>query len=254
VAGISLSRRGIALVVAVVLAAVATVALVSYVQSAHSKSLPHPVTAYVAKQNIAAGTDAASIISKGLIETKTVDQSVVPVGAIASLNEIQGKNTAVDISQNEIILGSRFVQPGVSAGPGTPLLTIPAGLQAVSVEVATIPGVANFIQAGDKVSIILQLSVPTGANPGVLVKYLLQNVQVLQVGQRVIVPPANGQPGGAAVSQVAGKVDLTVAVTPIQAEKLVLGTLQGQLYFTLVPPNQKATNTPGRTIRNEFAR
>jgi Flp pilus assembly protein CpaB len=226
------------------------VALVSYVQSAHSKSLPHPVTAYVAKQNIAAGTDAASVISQGLIETKTVDQSVVPAGAISSLNEIQGKNAAVDISQNEIILGSRFVAPG-TATSGGPLLSIPPNLQAVSVEVATIPGVANFIQAGDRVSIILQLAVPT---TGTLVKYIVQDVTVLQVGQRVIVPPANGQPGGASVQQTTGKVDLTLAVNANQAEKLVLGTLQGTLYFTLVPQGQKAFNTPGRTVKNEFAR
>jgi len=248
-----MSRRGIALIVAVVLAAVATVALVSYVQSAHSKSLPHPVTAYVAKQNIPVGTDAASIISKGLVETKTVDQSVLPVGAITSLNDIQGKQAAIDIAQNEIILSTRFVAPG-TATQGGPLLNIPVGQQAVSVEVATIPGVANFIQPGDHVSIILQLNVPTGANAGLLVKYLLQDVTVLQVGQRVIVPPANGQPGGAQVLATAGKVDLTLAVTAVQAEKLVLGTLQGTLYFALVPQDQKPQNTPGRTVKNEFAR
>jgi pilus assembly protein CpaB len=255
VAGISLSRRGIALVVAVVLAAVATVALVSYVQSAHNKGLAHPVTAYVAKQNIAAGTDAASIISQGLIETKTVEASTVPPDAIKSLNDIQGKRAAINLSQNEIILTTRFVSP-TEAGQiaGAPLLNIPVGFQAISVEVSTIPGVANFIQAGDTVSVIAQVTVPTGPNPGAFVKYLLQNVKVLQVGQRVIVPPANGQPGGAAVQQVAGKVDLTLAVSPGQAEKLTLATLQGTLYFTLVPQGQKAAITSGRTAKNEFGK
>ena len=251
-AGISLSRRGIALIVAVVLAAVATVALVSYVQSAHNKGLPHPVTAYVAKQAIGAGTSATDIINKGLIETKTVDQAVVPVGAITSLNDIAGKQAGVDIAQGEIVLAQRFVAPGAAQTPGAPLLAIPPGLQAISVEVGTIPGVANFIQAGDHVSIILQLANTAGQPP--LVKFLLQNVQVLQVGTRVIVPPANGQPGGAAIQQTAGKVDLTVAVNAINAEKLALATLQGTLYITLVQPGQKPALTPGRTTKNEFSR
>ena len=252
-AGISLSRRGIALIIAVVLAAVATVALVSYVQSAHSKSLPHPVTAYVAKQNIPAGTDAATIQSKGLIETKTVDQSVLPVGAITSVADIQGKVASIDIAQNEIIVATRF-RLLTETGPGTQLLTIPTGFQAISVEVSTIPGVANFIQPNDKVSILVQLPLATAAQNTNQVRFLLQDVQVLQVGQRVITAPVNGQPAGSAVQQLAGKVDLTLAVTPAQAEKLGFAILNGTVYFTLVPPSDKPIATPGRSLKNEYAR
>ena len=256
-AGLSLSRRAIALIVAVVLAAVATVALVSYVQSAHSNRLPHPVTAFFAKQLIPAGTDAATIISKGLIGTKTIDKADVPDGAISSLTDIQGKTAEVDIQQNEIIIASRFVQPGQGTGTGTTgpeLLGLQAGFQAVSVEVSTIPGVANFIQPGDTVSLIVQLTQTTARGQQATVKYLLQNLKVLQVGTRVITPAQNGQPAGASVQSTAGKVDLTLAVTPNQAEKLVYATLNGQLYFGLVHPGDKPVGTPGRTSANEFAR
>jgi len=253
VAGISLSRRAIALIIAVVLAAVATVALVSYVQSAKNKDVVNPVTAFVAKQNIAAGTDAATIISRGLIETKTVPSSVVPTGAISSLTDIQGKNTTVDIAQGEVILATRFAAPGTQAIGGQPFV-IPPGFQAISVEVATIPGVANFISPGDTVSVLAQFNIPTGNNPGQRVQFLLQNVKVLQLGTRVIVPPANGQPATVSVQQAGGRVDLTLAVTAGQAEKVAFATLQGTLYFTLVPTGQKAVATPGRTIKNIFAR
>jgi len=258
VAGISLSRRAIALIVAVILAAVAVVALVAYVQSAHSKRLLHPVTAFFAKQTIPAGTDAATIISKGLIGTKSIDQSDVPTGAIASLTDIQGKQATVDIQQNEIIIASRFSVPGQNpAGNGTTgpgLLGLQAGFQAVSVEVNTIPGVANFIQAGDTVSLIVQLASTGASGQTIQVKYLLQNLKVLQVGARVLVPAQNGQPAGASVQNPSGKVDLTLAVTPVQAEKLVFATLNGTLYFGLVHPGDKIANTPGRTGKNEFSR
>ena len=251
-AGVSLSRRAIALIVAVVLAAVATVALVSYVQSAHNNGVIKPVTAYVAKQGIPAGTSSTDIINKGLIETKTVPQSVVPVGAIGSLNDIQNKQTSVDIAAGEIILSTRFVNPGqVTPGSTTQLLNIPAGLQAISIEVSTVPGVANFIQQGDHVNLILQL---TQGTQGPIVKFLLQNILVLQVGTRVLVPPANGQPGGSSVQQTTGKVDLTLAVGAKDAEKVALATLQGTVYFTLVRSDYKPVGTPGRTVRNEFAR
>ena len=249
-----MSRRAIALIVAVVLAAVATVALVAYVQSAHNKGLPSPVSAYVAKSPIGAGTSAADAISRGLIETKTIDRSILPVGAIVSLADIQGKSAAIDIAQGEVILASRFVTPGSQQTPGAPLLDIPAGQNAISVEVSTIPGVANFIQPGDHVSMIVQLSTGTGGTQTAQVKFLLQNVLVLQVGTRVLTPPANGQPGGASVVQTGGKVDLTLAVTPKDAEKVALATLQGTLYFTLVRPDFKPIGTPGRTAKTEFSK
>jgi hypothetical protein len=56
------------------------------------------------------------------------------------------------------------------------------------------------------------------------------------------------------VQQAAGKVDLTIAVTAAQAEKVAFATLNGTLYFTLLPPGAKPANTPGRNLRNEFAR
>src|SRR5205807_8639271 len=106
----------------------------------------------------------------------------------------------------------------------------------------------------DRLSIPVQLPVATGSANANQVKFLLQIVQVIQVGTRVIVPPANGQPGGSSVQQAAGKVDLTLAVTAAQAEKLAFATLNGALYFTLVPPGQKSINTPGRNLKNEYSR
>jgi pilus assembly protein CpaB len=254
VAGISMSRRTIALVVAIVLAAVAAVALVSYVTSVKNNAVRggEAVQVFVAKEQIPAGTSGDSIISQGLIERATVPRNVVAVGAIGSLSEIQGKVAAVTILQGETIVAPRFVAPG-QATPGGQLLAIPKGYQAISVEVPTIPGVANFVQAGDVVSILAQLTIPTGANPGPRVQFLLQKVRVLQVGTRVIAPAANGQGTTSSVQQAAGKVDLTLAVKPKQAEKVAFAVLQGQLYFTLVPPDQPTGSTPGRTIRNAFA-
>jgi Flp pilus assembly protein CpaB len=253
VAGISMSRRTLALVVALVLAAAAAVALYSYVTGEKNKAVGQgkAVQVFVAKEDIPAGTSAADINSKGLIGTAIVSQSTVASGTIGSLQDIAGKVTAVQIFKGEQILAARFVSPGQTVAGGT-LITIPKGFQAMSVEVSTIPGVANFIQPGDNVSIILQLTVPNKTSP--FVHFLLQNVKVLQVGTRVIVPATGDQAATSSVQQAAGKVDLTLAVTARQAEKLALGTLQGTLYFTLVPPGGKSVTVPGRDTRNEFGR
>jgi pilus assembly protein CpaB len=254
VAGISMSRRTIALVVAIVLAAVAAVALVSYVTGVKNDAVRggEAVQVFVAKEQIPAGTSGDSIISQGLIDQKTVPRNVVITGAIGSLSEIQGKVAAVTILQGDQIVTARFVAPG-QVTQGGQLLAIPKGFEAMSVEVTTIPGVANFIQPGDTVSILAQLTINTGSNPGPRVQYVLKNVKVLQLGTRVVAPAANGQGPTASVQQAAGKVDLTLALTSRAAEKLAFAVLQGQVYFTLLPPGGKSASTPGRTIRNIFA-
>src|SRR6266516_2945543 len=250
-----MSRRTIALVAAIVLAAVATVALISYVQSANKNRSngQRYVAVFVAKDVIPQGTSGDTAISQGLITQIKVPQLARTDGAIGSLQEIKGEVALVDIQKNEQIIASRFVSPE-NAGPGR--LVIPTGLQAVSVQVAIPPGVAGFIKQGDTVSVIAQITVPkpggtAAAATSPTVRYLLQNVKVLAIGQFTVTTATNGSTT-ATTQQTAGQVLVTLAVSPIQAEKLVLANLQGQLYFTLLPsPPGKPANTPGRTTSNE---
>ena len=109
-----MSRRTIALVAAIVLAAVATVALISYVQSrGNSKEVQKTLVAvFVAKDVIPQGTSGDTAISQGLITQIKVPQLARVDGAIGSLQEIKGEVAAVDIQKNEQILTSRFVAPG----------------------------------------------------------------------------------------------------------------------------------------------
>jgi len=251
-----MSRRTIALVAAIVLAAVATVALISYVQGRGNKKASQGtlVTVFVAKDVIPQGTSGDTAISQGLINTIKVPLLARVDGAIGSLQEIKGEVASVDIQKNEQILTSRFVAPGTAGNT----LAIPTGFEAVSVQVAIPPGVAGFIKTNDSVSVIAQVAVPkTGALAAATtptVKYLLQNVKVLAVGQFTVTTAANGSTTST-TQQTAGQVLLTLAVTPVQAEKLVLANLQGQLYFALLPAQPgKPANTPGRTTSNEFSK
>jgi pilus assembly protein CpaB len=252
VANIQMSRRTIALVVAIVLAAVATVALVSYITSVKNKEIGkgQAVQVFVAKENIPAGTSGDDIISRGLIQQQTVPKVVVASGAIGSLSDIQGKVAAVNILQGEQIVLPRFVAPG-QATQGGQLIAIPKGFQAISIEVSTVPGVSGFVQVGDRVSILAQLTIPTGTSPGPKVQFLLQNIQVLQIGRRVITQ-VNGQ-NQASTQNTGNSIDFTLAVSPTQAEKIAFANFQGELYFTLVPPNAPGAKTNGRTIKNAFS-
>jgi len=257
-----MSRRTIALVVAIVLAAVAAVALVSYVQSVNNKNRrnSNPVTVFVAKAVIPAGTSGDSAISQGLIKDLVIPLSARTDGAISSLDQIKGKVAAVDIQTNEQILISRFNAPGTigaSGATGAIRLGVPSNLQAISIQVGVPPGGAGFIQVGDTVSVLadMDISIINGPALGHTVGYVAQDVKVLAVGQlQTVAPTTPGQSQSQQTQQPSNQILVTLAVNPAQAQRLVLGTLDGQLYFTIVPANQKPANVLGRNKNGIFGR
>jgi pilus assembly protein CpaB len=241
-------RRGVALGIAVGLGALATIGIAGYVGSIESRALKgiEAVEAFVAKEIIPAGMSGPNIISGGLIARQPIPKAVLAEGSIRSLNDIKDKISSVTILKGEQILLARFAAPGGTKG----VLPIPADRQALSVEVAIPPGVAGYIRAGDRVSIIAQLE---GSGPGgeARVQYLLQSIEVLAIGQRVATEGQEQKSGGIGSQQ--GRVLMTLALTPVEAEKLVLSVLRGQVYFTLLPPDQQPVSTPGRTARDAFS-
>jgi pilus assembly protein CpaB len=254
VAAVSMSRRTVALVVAVALAALATIALISYVRGLEDKAFEgtETVDVFVAKQDIPAGVTGDTVSQQGLVERRTVPAKVRPEGAIASLQEISGRVAAVQIFKDEIIVRQRFVAPGAAVKG---VLPIPPGKQAISVAISGAPGVAGFVQPGDQVSLIVQSQRGPQGQPGPFVHYLLQNLDVLAVGTRVVTAGAGLAPsqGQAAQGQEQGTGIFTFAVTPAQAEQIVFAVLNTQLYFTLLPANSQPAETPGRTILNLFS-
>lgn len=237
-------KRWIALVGAVVLAGVGTLALVSYVRGIESRTLEGAqlIETFVAKDTIAAGVVGAAAVSDGLIVKQAMPRKMVPEGVIQSLKEIENRVASVDILKGEQILGERFVRPAEARG----LLPIPPDRQAMSIELAAQTGVAGFVQQGDRVSIIAQLEEPEPK-----AQFLMQDIQVIAVGQRVA-EAGEGESGDKQVQQNQQKVLMTLAVTPGEAEKLAYAMFQGQLYFTLLPRDHKAGPAGGSTARNIF--
>jgi pilus assembly protein CpaB len=253
-----MSRRTLALVLAVALALLATLALYSYIRGIEDDALKgsEPVEVFVAKQDISAGVSGDTAGSQGLIERRTVPAKVRPTGAITSLTEISGKIAIVQIFKDEIIVSPRFQVPGAAAAR---VLPIGEGKQAISLQVGQVPGVAGFIQPGDRVSLIVQAAQRPGAtatarNTGPFVHFLMQNMDVIAVGSRVAAQTATAATPTDQAAQQAACCVLTFAVTPAQAEIIAFAALNTQMYFTLLPDaKQPPANTPGRQLTNLFS-
>lgn len=248
----TLSRRGVSLVVALLLAAFATAAWVSYVRSIERRAVDGnaSVQIYLAGDVIPAGTTAEAADAKKLFVKTPVPKRLVAEGAVTELPQLRGSVASVTILKGEQIVRSRFTSPEQAAR----LLQIPEGLQAMSVEVAAPPGVGGFVQPLDHVSVIAKASPPNGEP---VVRFLLQDVKVLAVGTRtsVAAPPSGSREAAREEQQEPQSTDrllMTLAVSPFQAEQLAFAVMEGQVYFTLLPPGQKPAGTPGRTAGSLF--
>jgi pilus assembly protein CpaB len=257
------NTRVIAIVLAVLLAGIAAVALLSYVRGVETRTQQEyePVDAFVATERIAAGTSAEAAVAGGQIEPRAIPQASLPANAVGALTQIEGTVAIVDILPGEVIVADRF---GESTAAPRGLREIPQDKEAISVQVGVVQGVAGFISPGDQVSVIAELQQPAAEVPddeegqpdgeGTVVRYLLQDVEVLAVGRRVI------QEGEDQVQQTE-QVLMTLALEPEDAERLVFAFNNGSLHFTLLPPAtedpdepglDRPVATPGRTAETIF--
>ena len=263
-AAISMSRRTIALVIAIVLAAVATIALLSYVQGLEDEAYQGAelVQVFKASDVIPSGVSGTSAESQGLIESAEVPAEFRPATAITSLTQITQLVASTDIPAGEILILDRWVAPG-QQGSG---LSVPPNRVAMSMEVDIPPGVAGFIRQGDRISVIAHLQVAqlraqvnaqgTQATANLTpsrAQFVVQNIEVLSVGRRVITVTEEGSQGETTETPT-DRVLVTVAVRPADAERLVFSVLEGDIYFTLLPEGFEPVDTPGRTGRNVFPR
>jgi pilus assembly protein CpaB len=238
--------RVVAVLVAVALAAAATAALVAYADGADRRAIANqqPVLVYVARARIPAGTSGEDAQNRGLIERATLPRRAVAGGAVRSLEQLGGRVAAVDIVPGEQLLAARWV--GRGEAPGGRLLAIPMGHQAVSIALDPTRQVSGFVTPGDRVSVVVSLSLPKGGRSQRTSRFLLQDVQVLAVGATAQEGRRVGQGRNQSLSAV------TLAVRPADVERVVFAAENGSLYLSLLPPGQRPVPSGGRTIDNEF--
>lgn len=220
---------------------------------------------YVAAGGIPQGMTAQTAVQSNLIESDQVPAANVPEGAITQLEQISGLVATAPILPGEIIQSARFDDPTVASAT----IEVPPDRVAMSIQVPVPEGVAGYLTPGDRIAIIGHLEVQVGDTPVVSPdgevlleadgatdqqapqsRYVASDVQVLGVGQRVIVTDDQGNQGDQV--QQSEQVLITVGVSPEDAERLAYMHYQGQMYFTLLPDGLELPDTPGRTADTVF--
>ncbi len=149
----------------------------------------------------------------------------VPPGSFSTIEELVGDESERRVALRAIEINEPVLKTKISGfGGRASLSTILAPeMRASTIRVNDINGVAGFVLPGDHVDIMLTRSAGGGKGGSLLTDILLQNVKVLAIDQ-----DANEDRAQPAVVKA-----VTLEVTPVQAQKLVLAQRLGQLSLAL---------------------
>ena len=242
-----MQSRVLAILVAVVLALVATAALVVYVNGADRRAISGqtPRMVWVAATPIPAGTSGLTAINTKLIKQVEVPSKNIVPGAVLSETQIQNRYAAVDLEAGEQLLQKRWV--GAEDVAGGRLLPIESGYQALSIGLDAVRQVAGFVTPGDRVSLVLTMKRGDRDKS----QFMLQDIQVLAVGSTALANAA-AQGGGGRVNQGKGQgAAVTLSIPQDRVERVVYAAEHGSIYMTLLARGAKPlSNTDGATADN----
>lgn len=223
-----MSRQSlIALGVAIVLGLAAVFGANTFLNRSQRRAYEGATTKVaVAAAPLAFGTD----ITPDKIRFVDYPNTSIPPGAFTNNAQLlpDGKKRValMPIAVNEPILPNKISAAGAGASIAA---LLPDGMRATTVRINDVSGVAGFIQPNDSVDVLITRQLQGEGGNQQVTDVLLQNVHVLAIGQNS--KDANGQPILAKTA--------TFAVSPIDAQKLALGSQVGDLSLVLRKPGEQ---------------
>jgi pilus assembly protein CpaB len=146
------NRRVLGVVLALVLAAVGTWAIVQYVRSADERAREgtERVTVLEVERTVPEGTPAEALDE--YLTTTDVERDNVAAGALADLDPVAGLVTATELVIGEQVLASRFVTEETLAARSS--FDVPPGLLEVTFTVSPERAVGGALVPGDLVAFV----------------------------------------------------------------------------------------------------
>jgi pilus assembly protein CpaB len=246
-----MGRRTLLLIAALVVAALGTTGVFLYVNGVDERAqagLKKKII-LVANSPITAGTTAQKAYDDGALERREFWQkSIEGLDALSDISGIADQVALANIAPGSPIVAGLFGEPG-----SVSQLPIPEDKSAVSIQLSDPERVAGFVEPGSRVAVYLTFQETNGANAGLTTtRALLPEVEVIAVGQTTLVPTTTGT-GETAQTEQIPKTILTLAVDQKQAQQIIQGQNQGDLYFTLLGQKFKIdSNDSGTSEKNLF--
>lgn len=240
-----MKSRLVAGLAAVLLAIIGAVLTFSYAQGADQRAVQNlnPVDVLVVKAAVPAGTPVESL--KASVALEKLPGTAVAKSALKTLDDSTGKVTSIGLVVGEQLVSERLVAPEDLTSPGS--VQVPAGMQEVSFQVEPQRVVGGRIAAGDHVGIFISMAKGgIEAKPDkqttqlTIPKVLVTAVQRAPEAAAKSAAPSGSSTPGANPTDTAlptGSLLLTVAVSDIDASKIVFASEYASLWLSKEPLN-----------------
>jgi pilus assembly protein CpaB len=209
-------RLLVALLVALVVSGLFTFWLSRRVGKVSHGSTPQQKRRYVAARG---SLEAGELLKPAKLQMIDWPESAVLDGGFTKVDDLAGRIVLYPLPKGEPILERQLAVAGAGVGLTA---NIASGMRAISVRSDDIVGVAGFLLPGTHVDVLMTYRGATSPDPKTIT--VLQNVVVLAAGQQIH-PQADGKPISVNV--------VTLLLKPEDAQKVVLATSLGVIYFVL---------------------
>ena len=226
-----MTRRS-AVIIAVVCAALAALLTLVFLSSLQKQIKPTEAIEKVRVITPIRDLEPDIPIQANMLVPREVPAEEVPEGAARSIAQLSGKLSLVALPKGEPIRLDQ-VQSLVGAGLA---YVVPDGMRAVTIALDPVPivGVAGFPKPGDRVDVIATFDLEQLT----VTRTILQNVQLLALGETAVIgqkAEAAEAKEGEVKAEPEAQTNATFAVTPDQAQRLVLADARGRLRLALRP-------------------
>lgn len=248
------NRRVLILVVAVGLAAVTAFATFNYVSSADERALGDAelVEVFMVKKDIEKGFPGERALDESYIVKDRIPKKFYPSKAVVNVQTLRGKVALAPLAAGVPVVDGSFVEPRLARESFAQ--RIDKGMQAVTLSVNDVQGVARLVVPGDKVNMLITTTLDPAAGPQT--QYVLQALEVLAVGNTTELQPGEVAPttqSQAGTAQTADSGLITFAVPALDAERVVHAAQAGTIHLTLVPPDFTPAPVPPVNRGNLFS-
>jgi pilus assembly protein CpaB len=239
--------RALVVVLALILATLATAGVFLYARGVEedAKAGGTMVSVVVSEVDIPPRTDLNLLIKDDLFRVIQVNEAAYVDGAITSVDQLADKNNAV-----AILAGEQIPQARISGNVQGGALSIPEGMEALTVSLDAPRGVAGLINTGDSVTIystFKEVARRDGSTETVTV-VLVPTVELLAVHRPLASTAFGGGDTEAQGEQLPNSLAVTVALTPEDAQRFVFAMESGSTWFGLLPPDAQGQTMKPITI------
>jgi pilus assembly protein CpaB len=228
--------RALVVVLALILATLATAGVFLYARGVEedAKAGGTMVSVVVSEVDIPPRTDLNLLIKDDLFRTIQVNEAAYVDGAITSVDQLADKNNAV-----AILAGEQIPQARITGNVQGGALSIPEGMEALTVSLDAPRGVAGLLNTGDSVTIystFKEVARRDGSTETVTI-VLVPTVELLAVHRPLASSTFGGDDTAAQGEQLPNSLAVTVALTPEDAQRFVFAMENGSTWFGLLPPD-----------------